>query len=111
MDKFKMVVSGLERCIKSDEGGKCDGCLYHIGFCPNCDAYQLKHDALKLLKAYDEALRLMVYQYCTIPAKTMDVEGYPEDTEVFHNRYMCAGEHAFRVLGIENNEIIPEDFA
>jgi len=53
-------------------------------------------EAAKLLEQYDEALRLMVYQYCTIE------QGDNEET--LHNRCMVAGEHAFKVLGLKNGE-------
>ena len=37
----------------------------------------------------EEALMLMVYQYCVTDVR-------------LEHRYMCAGEHAFAALGIEN---------
>lgn len=39
----------------------------------------------------EEALMLMVYQYCVT------------DDRLDH-RYMCAGEHAFAALGLENGD-------
>jgi len=73
-------------------------------FCPyydenDCGAMLLK-DAIELLKEYDIALRMMVYQYC--------IKDHGEK-EFFH-RYMSAGETAFKVLGIENGQKVPEDF-
>jgi hypothetical protein len=68
----------------------------------------LRDEAIKLLKEYDDALRLMVYQYCTVE-KGQFMNGWPEK-EVFFNRHMCAGENAFKVLGIENMQEVPEDW-
>lgn len=86
-------------------------------FCPyydenDCGATLLK-DALKLLKEYDIALRMMVYQYCTIDKSFLEgkerIIGNP-DQKVFFHRYMSAGEEAFRALGIKNGEVVPEDW-
>ena len=62
----------------------------------DCEA-KLAHDVINLLKEYDEALKLMVYQYCTMAPLTIS-------DEIFHNQYMSAGEAAFRLLGIENGQ-------
>ena len=69
-------------------------------------------DTITLLKEYDSALRTMVYQYCTIDKQFFEngcVRPDP-DQEVFFNRYMSAGEEAFRVLGIKNGEEVPENW-
>lgn len=50
-------------------------------------------DAMKRIEQLEEALMLMVYQYCVTDGR-MD------------HRYMCAGEHAFTVLGLENGESV-----
>ena len=50
-------------------------------------------DAMKRIEQLEEALMLMVYQYCVT------------DDRLDH-RYMCAGEHAFAVLGLENGESV-----
>lgn len=86
-------------------------------FCPyydenDCGATLLK-DALELLKEYDIALRMMVYQYCTIDKEFFEGENRVirnPDQEVFFHRFMSAGETAFRVLGIENGEEVTDDF-
>lgn len=70
----------------------------------DCDANLIKN-AAALLKEYDEALRLMVYQYCCWDTPEIDPE-----TEYFFNRHMSAGEAAFRVLGIENWQEVPGNF-
>lgn len=54
-------------------------------------------EVIALLKEYDEALKLMVYQYCTMKPLTVH-------DEVFHNKFMSAGEAAFRLLGLENGQ-------
>ena len=61
-------------------------------------------DILTVLEDYDQALRMMVYQYCTVE--------YPDDNnrEVFDHRFMSAGETAFDVLGIRRGDEVPEDF-
>lgn len=87
---LERVAKGLECCIAYDY--KCNDCPYRDdgGAEDGCYSDELKADALALLKEYDEALKLMVYQYCTT------------NDEIFHNSYMCAGEAAFRLLGLEN---------
>ena len=50
-------------------------------------------EAKKRIEQLEEALMLMVYQYCVT------------DDRLDH-RYMCAGEHAFDVLGLENGESV-----
>ena len=50
-------------------------------------------DARKRIEQLEEALMLMVYQYCVI------------DDRLEH-RYMCAGEHAFAALGLQNGESV-----
>lgn len=54
-------------------------------------------EVIALLKEYDDALKLMVYQYCTMKPLTVH-------DEVFHNKFMSAGEAAFRLLGLENGQ-------
>ncbi len=62
---------------------------------------EMVSDALRLLKRYDDALRMMVNQYCT-------VEG--SDGDYFHNRCMSAGEYAFGLLDIKNCQRVPDDW-
>lgn len=62
----------------------------------DCDIGFLKV-MLALLKEYDEALKLMVYQYCTMAPLTIS-------DEVFYNQYTSAGEAAFRLLGLKNGQ-------
>ena len=50
-------------------------------------------DAMKRISQLEEALMLMVYQYCVTD-------------ERLDHRYMCAGEHAFAALGLANGESI-----
>lgn len=61
------------------------------------DYAEAVEQAIALLKEYDEALKLMVYQYCTMKPLTVN-------DEVFHNKFMSAGEAAFRLLGLENGQ-------
>ena len=85
--------------------------------CPYYDEYDcgatLLKDAIELLKEYESALRMMVYQYCTIDKQFLEGESHVipnSDQEVFFNKHMSAGEEAFRVLGIKNGEVVPEDW-
>jgi len=48
-------------------------------------------EANKRIAQLEEALMLMVYQYCVTD-------------ERLDHRYMCAGEHAFAVLGLRNGD-------
>ena len=48
-------------------------------------------EANKRIAQLEEALMLMVYQYCVT------------DDRLDH-RYMCAGEHAFAALGLQNGD-------
>ena len=50
-------------------------------------------EAKKRISQLEEALMLMVYQYCVT------------DDRLEH-RYMCAGEHAFAALGLENGDSV-----
>ena len=50
-------------------------------------------EANKRIAQLEEALMLMVYQYCVT------------DNRLDH-RYMCAGEHAFSALGLQNGDIV-----
>lgn len=50
-------------------------------------------DAKKRISQLEEVLMLMVYQYCVT------------DDRLEH-RYMCAGEHAFVALGLENGDSV-----
>lgn len=49
--------------------------------------------ANKRIAQLEEALMLMVYQYCVT------------DNRLDH-RYMCAGEHAFAALGLQNGDSV-----
>lgn len=62
-------------------------------------------DAIELLKEYDIALRMMVYQYCVD-----SFESAIDIPERFNHSFMSAGETAFKVLGIENGEEVTDDF-
>lgn len=95
--ELERVAKGLECCIAYDY--KCNDCPYRDdGRAEDgCYSDELKADALALLKEYDEALKLMVYQYCTMKALTAN-------DEMFHNKYMSAGEAAFRLLGLKNGQ-------
>ena len=64
--------------------------LAKAGKMPYAYMEEVASDALAYIHQLEEALLLMVYQYCD--------EG---DGSVNH-RYMAAGEHAFAALGIEN---------
>lgn len=113
--QFQKVISGLEHHV-----GLADcGCWRVEGYeinpvCPYCNdednkesdcGTELLMDAIDLLKEYDIALRLMVYQYCTDT-----YESAIDIPERFNNSHMSAGEAAFEVLGIKNGEEVPEDF-
>ena len=50
-------------------------------------------EANKRIAQLEEALMLMVYQYCVT------------DNRLDH-RYMCAGENAFAALGLQNGDIV-----
>lgn len=50
-------------------------------------------EANKRIAQLEEALMLMVYQYCVT------------DNRLDH-RYMCAGEHAFAALGLQNGDSV-----
>nr|DAR21956.1 MAG TPA: hypothetical protein [Caudoviricetes sp.] len=50
-------------------------------------------EANKRIAQLEEALMLMVYQYCVT------------DDRLEH-RYMCAGEHAFAALGLKNGDSV-----
>ena len=72
---------------------------------------KMEIDALNLLKDYNDALKTMVYQYCTIKKKYLFKENCQDpDKEIFFNSHMSAGEEAFKVLGIENFQEVPEDW-
>lgn len=58
-------------------------------------------DIIVALMDYDDALRLMVYQYCTTERS---------GNEVFDHEFMIAGETAFSVLGIDQGEEVPVGF-
>lgn len=83
-------------CCAADDCRECEKCSYAMianGNKTNSSTciMELASDALDLLREYDTALKLMVLQYCTLD-------------EGFYNRFMSAGEEAFRVLGIENGQ-------
>ena len=87
------IKKGLECCKEDECFGDRENCPYTAD--PKLCVGVMCADALALIQqleaerdAMKEALGLMVYQYC--------VSG----TELDH-RYMCAGETAFRVLGLE----------
>jgi hypothetical protein len=104
------IMCALECCSHKKDSDECDNCLYFSG-CAVSESgafTELAHDALALIRKYDDALRLMVYQYCTVEKGTFE-NGWPEN-EVFFNKYMSAGENAFKVLGIENEQEVPEDW-
>lgn len=93
------VFQGLKACIQADhfncpfdrKDGKDDGmCINDLIVAANT-----------LLEEYDHALRMMVYQYCTM--------GHGDEV-TFFNRMMSAGETAFNVLGIENGQPVPNDW-
>ena len=81
------VMKGLEVC--TTKPCYCTDCPYE----KTCalDSQELMEDALALLREYDTALKLMVFQYCN-------------EEEGFYHKFMSAGEEAFRVLGIENGQ-------
>lgn len=110
MKKIEEIMWALECCSHKKDSDECDNCSYFSG-CAVTESgafTELAHDALKLLGEYDDALRLMVYQYCTLE-KGQFVNGWPEK-KIFFNRHMTAGENAFKVLGIENEQEVPEDW-
>lgn len=88
---LKVCKYGCQQCYRCPYGN----ILLEDEDSDECCEDSVKTDALALIQqlqaerdAMKEALGLMVYQYC--------VSG----TELDH-RYMCAGETAFRVLGLE----------
>ena len=58
-----------------------------------CRAMMNGDEACKRTAQLEEALMLMVYQYCVT------------DDRLDH-RYMCAGEHAFAALGLQNGDSV-----
>lgn len=98
--QLQKVIDGLSACMLKNDCSHCDECSYDDADVFACRA-KLRDDVIKLLKEYDSALRGMVYQYCT--------EEHGEKEEFFHY-FMSAGEEAFKVLGIENGQEVPEDF-
>ena len=96
MPDREKVIKGLKCYIGGFSGEEnCKQCQYrpHIDDCKSGAIM----DAIALLKEYDDALKLMVYQYCTMKPLTVH-------DEVFHNKFMSAGEAAFRLLGLENGQ-------
>jgi hypothetical protein len=103
MKKYEDILLALECCSHKKDNEECDNCSYFSG-CAVSESgafTELAHDALELLRKYGDALRLMVYQYCT------EEHG---DKDEFFNAHMSAGENAFKVLGIENGQEVPEDW-
>jgi len=121
--QFQKVIDGLQHHAGIADWGcwKDNGKDLPKEFCPYYDdedngepscGTKLLTDVITLLKEYESALRTMVYQYCTIDKRFFEngcVRPDP-DQEVFFNRYMSAGEEAFRVLGIKNGEEVPENW-
>ena len=96
-EKREKVIKGMELCNENNLGFQCPSCYcYPLQKSDRC-LFKLHEDALALLKEYDDALKLMVYQYCTMKPLTVH-------DEVFHNKFMSAGEAAFRLLGLENGQ-------
>lgn len=77
------IKKDLEDALK----GSGEYCPYKHSFICNS---KLIADALAYIQQLEEALLLMVYQYCC------------EDDGCVSHRWMTAGEHAFAALGIEN---------
>lgn len=50
-------------------------------------------EAMKRISQLEEALMLMLYQYCVTD-------------DLLEHRYMCAGEQVFAALGLENGDSI-----
>lgn len=91
MTELEEAIAGLHTCTHKTNHEECYECPYQGIAYPPCNI-QLMNDALALLREYDTALKLMVFQYCV-------------DDKNFYHRFMCAGEEAFRVLGIENGQL------
>lgn len=89
MADFEKVTRGLEACVCDSRLMQCENCPYQTDK-SRC-VTTLMRDAFALLREYDTALKLMVFQYCNV-------------NEGFYHRFMSAGEEAFRVLGIENGQ-------
>ena len=83
MSDVEKVIHDLEKCLDDS-----------VAAVVPADMVQ---EVITLLKECDEALKLMVYQYCTMKPLTVH-------DEVFHNKFMSAGEAAFRLLGLENGQ-------
>ena len=87
-ETLEKAKKGLECCSKNALD-PCIGCPYERT--ENAEwKCGLNADALALIQQFEEALLLMVYQYCS------------EDDGYVSHRWMTAGEHAFAALGIEN---------
>lgn len=97
MPDLEKVMLALSLCA-ADDSRTCNKCPYAMkvknGVRVNSSTciMEMAGDALELIKEYDTALKLMVFQYCV-------------DDKNFYHRFMCAGEEAFRVLGIENGQL------
>lgn len=96
------TVQGLKCCGEDYDRGECGLCPYARD-CAVGIGDKLYKDALKVIEEYVAVLKLMVYQYCT-----SDVQ--PMGTYYFFNNNMIAGEHAFKLLGIENGQEVPENW-
>lgn len=98
MTDLKKVLKGHSYCITSlVTGNRCNltNCPYYkLGSCFDI----LLDDAVRLLQDYDNALRSLVYLYCT-----KDKGG---DT-VFNLAYEAEIE-AFNVLGIKHDQVIED---
>ena len=121
--QLQKVINGLEHhggiaewgCWKdSEENSPMEYCPYYDADSDEITCSQkVMSDAIELLKEYDIALRMMVYQYCTIDKKFFEGENRVirnPDQEVFFHRFMSAGEEAFRVLDIKNGEEVTDEF-
>ena len=113
--QFQKVIDGLELLVREELVEHED--IRSFGIDPE-DNYIINprsviQDAIELLKEYDIALRMMVYQYCTIDKSFLEGKERTirnPDQEVFFHRFISAGEEAFRVLGIENGQEVTDDF-
>ena len=103
-------------CFKLNNNLEKEACPYYEEACKfsleekDC-TIAITSDIYNLLKDYHSALKSMVYQCCVVDKQFLKGRDCDmPNQEVFFNSYISAGEEAFRVLGIENGQEVPEDW-
>jgi ribosomal protein S27AE len=83
------VIKGLECCIWKEQQGKCEECPYYLTLCIKKDAYQLKEDALALLKAQEPVEPVVDIDTwkCGKCGHTLEHQELLGDNILFHEQY------------------------